>query len=474
MLKKKNKLAYVFFLVFSAAFIFITLKGLATAQPGDENVYYYMGKLITEGKVPYRDFFFAHPPLHIYLIASIYKIFGFNILILKLIPLISTLISVFFIFKIAKEKFGNAEAVISSLLFLFSYSVMFDSVFSFGIEVATMFLVIGAYLLWSRNYDTLAGISFGLAGATRLLSLLPIFVIFVLVFLSSKKKFLKLSFVFLIIFLLINGIFILLFGADYLVSVYKYHLLKSLGGKENFREYIDIIKLNWILFSSFLLFIFVKEKKPIAMPVIISIAYLVFLTALKKLFGFYFIVIFPFLALTGGYSIVNIAKKFSVTCEASSSRLARHLPKIFLQKIFLIILLLIFAWNLLSDVLFLEKIGFKGFERGNDLIDFVNANSNKGTLLFGDDSVVPLLALLTDKKIALDFVDTNNEVFISGVKNLSNVLSNLKGKDVLFIIRSSQGISYFSDVKEFLNKDCEFLGSFHDKIEGSYLIYKCK
>ena len=99
--------------------------------------------------------------------------------------------------------------------------------------------------------------------------------------------------------------------------------------------------------------------------------------------------------------------------------------------------------------------------------------SNRDTLLFGDASAVPLLALLTNKKIALDFVDTNDQVFISGVRNLDNALNSLKGKDILFIIRDKQGISYFSEVKNYLNLNCEFLSQFHDKIEGSYLVYRC-
>ncbi|MEK6827751.1 MAG: glycosyltransferase family 39 protein, partial [Nanoarchaeota archaeon] len=428
----KNKLAYALFFVFVVIFITIVLKGLITTQPGDENVYYYMGKLVSEGKIPYRDFFFAHPPLHIYLIALIYKIFGFNIIILKAVPLISILISAFFIFKISHEKFGNSEAIIISLLFLFSYSTMFNSVFSFGIDVATMFLVIGVYFLWGKSNGILAGLFFGLAGITRLLSLIPIFIIFALVLLSTKKNFLKLSSTFLIIFLLSNGIFILFSGNYYIEQVYKYHLLKSLGGKENLNEYLGIIKLNWILFLSALTFIFIKDKKPINMLVLVSSVYLVFLLSLKKIFGFYFIIIFPFLAIIGGYSIIRFFNQF-------------HLTKKW-KILIAILLLLIFSWDFVSNVLFLEKIGFTGFERGKDLTDFINSASNKDTSLFGDESVAPLLALLTNKRIALDFVDTNDQIFLTGLRDSNKVLSDLKGKDVLFIIRTKQGISYFSDV----------------------------
>lgn len=61
MLSRQDKLSYGLLFIFVAVFIIITLKGLVISQPGDENVYYYMGKLVSEGKVPYKDFFFAHP-----------------------------------------------------------------------------------------------------------------------------------------------------------------------------------------------------------------------------------------------------------------------------------------------------------------------------------------------------------------------------------------------------------------------------
>ena len=391
--------------------------------------------------------------------ALIYKIFGFNIAILKSIPLISTLASAFFVFRIAKEKFGNYGAVISSLLFLFSYSIMFNSVFSFGINTAAMLVVIGFYLLWNKSNYLLSGIFFGLAGITRLLSLIPVFVILAAVLLSSRKNFVKLASSFLTIFLLVNLVFAVFFGDSYLAPVYKFHLLKSFGARENLREYSDIINLNWILFLSAIMFIFAKDKKKINIFAAVSAAYLIFLITLNKIFGFYFIIVFPFLAIIGGYSIARIFNSLNLTKKQAI--------------IVLIALSSIFAWNLASDAMFLEKIGFRGFERGKDLAGFVNSVSDKGTMLFGDDSVVPLLALLTKKNIAFDLVDTNNEVFLSGLVDLNSILAKLKGNSILFIIRDKQGISSFSGVREFLNENCGLLSSFHDKIEGRYLVYRC-
>lgn len=452
----KNKQSYLLLLIFILSFILIAFKGLKTPQPGDENVYYYMGKLVSEGKIPYKDFFFAHPPLHIYLIALVYKISGFSIAALKLIPLISAIITAFFIFQTAR-KFGNFEAVAASLLFLSSYSVMFNSVFSFGIELAMMFLIIGIYFLFNRNNYWIAGLFFGLAGITRLLSLIPTAIILILIFFSNKKNFLKLSLGFLMIFLLVNGIFFLLAGSSYFSYAYGYHLQKTFGGKENFREYLDILKLNWLLFFSAFLFAFAKGRKQLVLFASVALAYLIFLITLKKIFGFYFLIAFPFLAIFGGYSIANLAGTLSKKLKIAA----------------LLILALLFVWNLSSDIIFLEKIGFRGFERGKDLADFAALNSNEETMLFGDASVAPLLALQTNKDIALDFVDTNDQVFTSGIKDINMTLGSMVDMDILFIVRDRQGISYFREVREFLSKNCEFLSQFHDKMEGNYLVYRC-
>ena len=455
---KKDKLTYALFFLFVILLIFIASKGLEMLQSGDENVYFYMGKSITEGKAPYRDFFYAHPPLHIYIIAAVYKLFGFNIIALKLVPLVSVLISSFFIFKMAKEKFGNLEAIISSLLFIFSYGIMFNSVFSLGIMESTMLMTIGFYFLFNRNNCYLAGLFFGLAAVTRLLALIPIFVILFIILLSNRKKFVQLSSAFLIIFLAVNITFILIFGNDYINPVYRFHLMKNAGINQNLNEYLDIIKLNWILFLSALAFIFVKSKKPLNIFVITSLSYLIFLLALKRLFGFYFVVVFPFLAIIGGYSIANLYQELKINNK-------------FKNGIFLILILL-FLWNLAADISFLQKRGFAGFERGNDLADFVTSNSNKNTLLFGDSSAAPLLALITNKKIALDFADTNDQVFSSRIVDINNVLDGIKGKDIMFIARD-RGISSLIEVRGFLNENCELSSTFYDKSEGNYLIYKC-
>jgi len=53
---------------------------------GDEHMYFYMSLLVSKGKWPYRDFFFSHPPLQLYLVGALYKLFGYSLALSKAVP----------------------------------------------------------------------------------------------------------------------------------------------------------------------------------------------------------------------------------------------------------------------------------------------------------------------------------------------------------------------------------------------------
>ena len=457
-MQKNNKLVWFLFFILILIFLAIEFSGLKVPQPGDENVYFYMGNLVANGAVPYKDFFYAHPPLQLYVIAFVMKIFGFNIIALKSISLISAIITAVLIFKISKEKFGNAEALLSSLLFLFSYSVLFNSVFEFGIILAVMFLFLGLYFqLVKKNYFT-AGIFFGIAGITRLLTLIPISIILADSFFKDKKVFRKTLTGFSIMFLMINLILIILFGLNYINPTYKYHILKSAESNSNFNEYINVIKLNWILFAASFLSIFSKDKKKLSLFYFTATAYLAFLIFSSRVFNFYFLVAIPFMAILGGCAVVELMKKIK------SRKILMSLA---------ILLAGVFLWDAAANIMFLEKIAFRGFGRGNDIADYLNTRIDKSYQIFGDESTTPLIALMTERKIIFNIVDTNPSVFKTGLVSLNDILMKLKEKKFVFIARNKQGISEFPEMREFLDKGCSLGSTFNDDADGMYLIYEC-
>lgn len=109
----------------SIALIFLVLKIIEMQfKFSDGFTYMYMGKLILDGLLPYRDFFFASPPLQAYVMAFFEIFTGKNILLLKLIPVFASIGSAFFIYGFVKSKFNEWQGLTASVLFLFSFLIL--------------------------------------------------------------------------------------------------------------------------------------------------------------------------------------------------------------------------------------------------------------------------------------------------------------------------------------------------------------
>ena len=133
-----------------------------------------MAKSITQGQMPYKDFFYAHPPLHIFVLSILIKIFGVNFFIFKSATLLSILIASFFLYKLCLELFqnkindknANLASIITIILFLFSFTTLFTATFSVGVELSVMLMMISFYLIFIKKHF-IGGIFAGLACLTN-------------------------------------------------------------------------------------------------------------------------------------------------------------------------------------------------------------------------------------------------------------------------------------------------------------------
>jgi len=463
-MKLNNKTAWSIFALLILTFFLIEIKGLNHYDPGDEHIYFHRAELLADGIIPYKDFFFAHPPMQLFIAAPIIKLFGFNFILLKSIPLIATIISALFLFLLMK-KFSKIKAILVVVLFLFAYNVMLEATYFLGINLTTMFLVISLYFLFEKKYLA-AGLSSGFAGITGLYALIPVAVIFVFLFIDflkkqNKKPFFNFLMGFSIIFVLVNLIFILLYGNNYLTPVYKYHLLKPKVISSTISTFYNIIKSNIILFASAFLFVFAREKRKFSLIISISLIYLLFLTQLTKIFNFYFILLFPFLAILGSSALVDLYKKYKIKKNI----------KLVIASIFSIIILI----NIIFSSAHLIKFDFVDFQSLGKISDFVKENSESNELIFGDDSSIALISKFSDRKIALYDIDTNEMTFISGIINLEQTINRLKKENVKFVIvRPLYGIGALEEFSDYLNKECTLAKWFKDYYYGDFLIYDCK
>ena len=155
-----------------SVFFVIQIPMLFSTLASDENIYFYMGKVVAEkGLVPHRDFFFAHPPIHIYMFATLIWLFGFHIWILKLFTVLVIIGCAIFVYLIAKERYDKKIGLTAVFLFLTSYDFLIFGSVSFGLEVSVLFFLISWYLLDKK--PALSGLFFGLSLMVRL-HLLPL------------------------------------------------------------------------------------------------------------------------------------------------------------------------------------------------------------------------------------------------------------------------------------------------------------
>lgn len=83
----------------------------------DEGVYLYVAKSLLEGYVPYQDFMFTHPPGLEFLEAIGFKVFGPNILAIRMAYLTLVLASVFPLYGIARKLTNKQEIGFLAVLF---------------------------------------------------------------------------------------------------------------------------------------------------------------------------------------------------------------------------------------------------------------------------------------------------------------------------------------------------------------------
>ena len=134
---------------------------------------------------------------------------------------------------------------------------------------------------------------------------------------------------------------------------------------------------------------------------------------------------------------------------------------------------LIFLWNTAADIAFIEKILFAKFSPLDNLSDAIRS-IKPNQYIFGDDSVVPLLALINNKPIALNYFDSNEMRFTSGLTNFYLFKEQLDSVNLSYIIfRMNRGLHQISNFRDYAAARCKLKNEYYDLTQGNFLVYGC-
>lgn len=148
--------------------LFLTLKSYSVHPTmTDDWIYAYMARRVTEGALPYRDFFFAHPPLHLFALAASLPFLGFTVAGVRAAPALATALSGVFVWMLARRLGGRIAAFVALPLFLLALDVLRCSSHITGTNLALMLWLAGAAAMSYRRWRT-SGALLGGAALTAL------------------------------------------------------------------------------------------------------------------------------------------------------------------------------------------------------------------------------------------------------------------------------------------------------------------
>lgn len=430
---KKESVAYATAL---AIFLIIKLSSLAY-KFSDENTYFYMAKLVTEGILPYRDFFFASPPLQVFLMTPPILLIGEQVLLLKLIPIFATAVTSYLIYLIAERQFGSREALIASALYLFSFLVLTTTDHSTGVHLSSLFITAMLYFVY-KDRPLTAGLMGSLSLLTRLYAIFPVAGITAYLLFLDRKRSLKFLLGSAVLFLTVSALMQYISHGRYLEQIFLLRMgMASLLGIPKSRILWFFARWDTLLIVSSTFFVFTKNKRQYALPVMATLFLMVFYAAYRDLYYLYLALIIPFLSLFTAHSIMHFGER-------------RHFNKII--AVLLLALVVHNTFFYLKDHADASKITFI-----DDIVSFVSSNSEPSDTLYGSFEITPLISLLSGRRITHNFVDTNDKIFMTGIASAKERTSQMRD-DIKFIIGKVTLINGFvTDIGAFA--DLEFLST---------------
>lgn len=172
-------------LLFAACVVWFSIVATNRLIAKDEGFYVVAAQLVSEGRVPYLDFFYPQMPYLPYLYGSFLRLFGSNWEIARFVSVLLTAGCGVCLFRMVRSEFGRVSAYFGVLLFVSSIFVFpwFVTVQTYASSI--FFLLASAALLESalerkkNSWICIAGLLFAVSVGIRLffIGLLPLFII---------------------------------------------------------------------------------------------------------------------------------------------------------------------------------------------------------------------------------------------------------------------------------------------------------
>jgi hypothetical protein len=171
---------------------FMVLK-MFTMNPyaGDEYIYIYQAKLVSEGVAPYSGFAMAHPPLHALFTALVLKVSGYHFLLGRFLPVLWCFAGGILLAVLVRRELGSVVSVVAVALYLLAYEPLRASSHYTGVNM-TVALLIGSVLAYRVEAVRVAAALAACAVFTRLYAAPGVLTLTIFAILTDRRNGLRL------------------------------------------------------------------------------------------------------------------------------------------------------------------------------------------------------------------------------------------------------------------------------------------
>ncbi|MFA6457985.1 MAG: glycosyltransferase family 39 protein [Patescibacteria group bacterium] len=430
--------------------------GFLAPRSGDAWIYWYAGKEILNGNLPYRDFFYSSPPLIPYFTALWQMFFGFNLTAALIVPQLITIISSFLIFTFFSLQRQFQAGLLAAITFLFAGVVFAHADFLLGATILTPFVILGLIFFQQKRFF-FAGIFFGLAALTKLYGIIP--AIFLLPLLKNRKAFFSFILGGFVSFGIPNLFFWLTIGGKYLDLIFFNHFAKPVSERASI--FLALLKYNSALVVTLGVGFWLQQKNALLKPAVISsVGILIFCAFFNEIFYFYFQPLAAILAILLGQLFLEKnpgVKKFI-------------LPLILITLVFSS---LYSVWDYykvdgnLGQIADLEQ-----------MLQILERETKPSEAIWGIGNLTPLLALMANRQIFEHDFDTYAKWETIGIASTEKRLRNLSQTKVPLVITGENSIKSSKQIysegellpKKFLLKNCRIIQKFG---YNEFTFWKC-
>ncbi len=526
---------------------------------GDEFIYLYQGKLVSEGAIPYSEFAMAHPPMQAIFTAFVFKIFGVNFTVMRLLPFLWCLTGGLALAVMVHRELGKIASVFAAALFLLAHEPLRASSHYTGINM-TVALLIFTFLAYRAKYIRTAAALAVVSVFARLYAI-PGVVALCLFALAVNFKEGRRLIVFGAIF---GSIAFLALGlwtgfGDMVHNIFLYHTDKtpmtdnSLVGMRNSVFYHNATQASLFALSLPALFAAISGEfkklntkisvlfrlrtiitsDNLGLPILCvftGILFLGLLLNMDRVWMYYFIPAFPFAAVSSAWMISRFVH-FVVQMIQAKGNLAiagmskaTAIGKLGLLTLFVISYILSpnlekqltyykkeiqkpinerthkytfaptalpdFINNMVREYLWQDDrvIGnsygtishymwheSRIFEEAEEIVKIIKKETSPTGELFGDSGSVPMFALLSDRRIAGNEVDTNIQRYRSKNADPKELISKIDNyKTEMIILRRRFGVWGVDEVRKLVETKYRRLTEIQTNQGWVFDIYKRK